>query len=184
LNPCEKNCSCERCKKCGIPSRVIKAVEACEIPPPQEPPPQPPPPTFANFFQSDDVVLNNNQPMPWNGMGETSGITLDPDSVTIRVSQAGSYNIDYYIIGGFASFLPNIIVAAIFVNGVEVNPNQTRFGAINNEADRFECVPISGGAIVPIPAGGTVQLRNVGGANFVTCGGARINASIKLIKIN
>lgn len=122
--------------------------------------------------------------MPWNGMGETSGITLDPDSVTIRVSQAGSYNIDYQINGGFASILPNIIVAAIFVNGVEVNPDQTRFGAVNNEDDRFECVPISGGAIVPIPAGGTVQLRNVSGAFFATCGGPAVDASIKLIKLN
>ena len=184
MNPCEKNCSCERCKKCGIPSRVIKAVEECEIPLPQEPPPQPPTPAFANFFRSGDILLNNNDAMPWNSKGETSGITLDPDNVTIRVSQAGMYNIDYYITGGFATFLPNIIVVAIFVNDVEVNPNHTRFGAINNENDRFECIPISGGAIVPVPEGGTVQLRNVGGARFSTCGGTTINSSIKLIKIN
>lgn len=183
MNPCDKYYSCERCKKCDIPSRVIKAVEACEIPLPQETPAQPSPPAFANFFRRGAVVLTNNQPMPWNGQGETSGITLDPDNVTIRVSQAGSYNIDYYISGGFESLLPNSIIAAIFVNGIEVNPNQTRFGAINNEADRFECVPISGGAIIPIPAGATVQLRNISGAFFATCGGSAVDASIKLIKL-
>ncbi|MFJ7951734.1 hypothetical protein ACIQZG_09430 [Lysinibacillus sp. NPDC096418] len=185
MNPCKKNCSCERCKKCGIPSRVIKAVEECEIPLPQEPPPQPPPPAFANFFLSGggDIFLDDNEAIPWNSKGETSGITLDPDNVTIRVSQAGMYNIDFIITGGFASFLPNIIVVAIFVNDIEVNPILTRFGAINNEGDRFECIPISGGAIVPIPAGGTVQLRNVGGARFTTCGGTTFSSSIKLIKI-
>ncbi|MGA3601617.1 BclA C-terminal domain-containing protein [Lysinibacillus agricola] len=189
MNPCKNNCSCERCKKCGIPSRVIKAIEACEIPPPQETPPPPPPPlpSYGNFFQTISLQLSNNQPISWNGMGETAGITLDPDTVTIRVTQAGVYYIDYLVNVQFTINVGITAQTAIFVNEVQVNPIQTRYGSTNATPDRNECSPYSGGTIVSIPAGGTVQLRNVGPA-FETCGGGEtgvfLAASINLFKIN
>jgi len=123
--------------------------------------------------------------MPWNGVGETAGITLDPDTVTIRVTQAGAYYINYHVNGNFspAGTGNTTISTAIFVDGVEVNPIQTRYGAFNNEVARNECEPISGGTIIFIPANGTVQLRNVG-ASFRTCdGGFFLASSINLIKL-
>lgn len=106
--------------------------------------------------------------------------------LTIRVTQEGAYYVDYHVNGNFSPFGTgnNTMATAIFVNGAEVNPIQTRYGAFNNEVDRNECEPISGGTIVFIPANGTVQLRNVG-ASFRTCdGGFFVAASINLIKIN
>ena len=36
--------------------------------------------------------------MPWNATGQTAGgVNLDSDGVTIHVTQAGSYYIDYYV---------------------------------------------------------------------------------------
>ncbi len=184
MNPCKKNCSYKRFKPCGVP--VIKAIDICNIPPAASPPPVELPSPYGNFFQTNFITLNTNQPMPWNGMGETAGITLDPDTVTIRVTQGGAYYIDYHVNGNFSPFgTGNVtIVTAIFVNGAEVNPIQTRYGAFNTEVDRDECEPISGGTIVFIPDNGTVQLRNVG-SSFRTCdGGILLAASINLIKIN
>lgn len=173
--PCNEGCSCERCKP-----GVMKATEMCTIPIAA------PPPTYANFFQTDFVTLATNQPMPWNRMGQAAGITLDPDTVTIRVTQAGVYYINYHVNGNYSDGGTGnmLIITAIFVNNAEVNPNQTRYGALNSETDRSECQPISGGTIIFIPADGTVQLRNVN-QSFRTCdGGAFVAASINLIKIN
>lgn len=124
--------------------------------------------------------------MPWSGIGQTAGITLNPDTVTIEVAQAGSYYIDYYVIVNFTPTAPprsDIALMAIFENGNEINPIQTRYGAVNDENDRNECVPFSGGTIVFIPAGGTVQLRNIG-QNFETCDFSLLAASINLIKVS
>ncbi|MDM5233853.1 hypothetical protein [Lysinibacillus pakistanensis] len=177
MNPCEKNCSCERCNKCGVPSRVIKGIESCEIG-------QLPTPAYGNFFQTGFIDLTNNQPMPWNGLGETAGISLDPDTVTIKVTQAGVYYVDYHVNVQFFPGLGTTAQTAIFINEVQVNPIQTRYGATNQETDRAECSPYSGGTIISIPASGRVQLRNVG-PTFRTCdGGVFLAASINLIKIN
>jgi len=178
LNPCEKNCSCERCKSCSVP--VIKATDICNIP-------TAPLHSYGNFFQTKFITLSNNQPMPWSNVGQTSGITLDPDTVTIRVTQEGVYYIDYHVSGNLSpGGVPGntIIATAIFVNGAEVNPIQTRYGAYDGETDKDECVPISGGTIIFIPANGTVQLRNIS-QSFRTCdGGVFLAASINLVKIN
>lgn len=122
--PCKEGCSCERCKP-----GVMRAVEMCTVPIAA------PPPTYANFFQTDFVTLATNQPMPWNRMGQTAGITLDPDTVTIRVTQASVYYIDYHVSGNFSSGGTGntTIATAIFVNDAEVNPIQTRYGADNIE---------------------------------------------------
>ncbi|QPQ31109.1 hypothetical protein [Lysinibacillus sp. JNUCC 51] len=180
MNPCEKNCSCEHCQKCGIPSRVIKGVESCEIR-------QLPTPAYGNFFQTNFITLDTNDPMPWNGMGETAGITLDPDTVTIRVTQGGPYYIDYNVLGNQSPIIvptTTDIILALFLNGTEVNPIQTRYGTEDLELDKAICVPISGGTIISIPSGGTIQLRNVG-PEFATCdNGTILSASINLIKLN
>lgn len=182
MNRCPKNCSCERCQS-SLP--VIKAIDICHITPNTQTPAVSPS-TYGNFFQTNFITLANNQAMPWNGMGETSGITLDPDTVTIRVSQGGAYYIDYHVNGNFSPFgTGNVtIITALFVNNAEVNPIQTRYGALNTEVDRYECVPITGGTIVFIPDNGTVQLRNIG-PDFRTCdGGIVLAASINLIKVS
>ena len=44
-------------------------------------------------------------------------------------------------------------------------------GSLNAEANRIEGTSISGGTIVFIPAGGWVQLRNVGATSFSTSDG-------------
>ncbi|MFJ7183891.1 BclA C-terminal domain-containing protein [Lysinibacillus xylanilyticus] len=178
MNPCKKNCSCNICKQHDIQvSEVFKGIDICKVR-------QEPTPSFGNFFQTAQVDLATNEPMPWNRQGETAGITLDPDTVTIRVTQAGSYNIDYYVNALFLEPLFITVTTALFVNGAEVNPIQTRFGAINLTLNSLEFTPISGSTIVSIPAGGTVQLRNVSPLNLVTAGNQMLAASITLIKLN
>ncbi|MFJ8513405.1 BclA C-terminal domain-containing protein [Lysinibacillus xylanilyticus] len=180
--PFKKICSCEHFKPCP---GVIKAIDICNIPPPTPPPlPTPPPPTYGNFFQTGFITLINNQPMPWNGKGETSGITLDPDTVTIRVTQAGVYYVDYQVNVAYFSNTGLTAQTAIFVNEVQVNPIQTRYGTSNTENERAECSSYSGGTIISIPTDGRVQLRNVN-QTFSTCDdGAFLAASINLIKLN
>lgn len=177
MTPCGKNCSCEHCKKCGIPSRIIKGVESFEIS-------QLPTPAYGNFFLAQFVTLNTNEPMPWNGIGRTAGgITLNPDTVTIEVAQAGDYYIDYYVLVELLPTTGSVAVMGIFVNGNEVNPIQTRYAVEDEETDRILCVPVSGGTIISIPAGGTVQLRNVL-TPLTTCDGPALAASINLIKVS
>ena len=175
MNPCEKNCSCEHCKPC-LPS-TIKAIDSCQVQ-------SVPSPAYGNFFRETSVTLNGNQPMPWNGIGRTAGITLNPDTVTIEVAQAGDYYIDYYALVEFDPLSAINALMGVFVNGNEVNPIQTRYGVQDLEVDRAMCVPVSGGTIVFIPAGGTVQLRNVQGSPFSTCDGPALAASINLIKVS
>ncbi len=179
-----KKCSCSHCKTCGFPASKIKAVDVCQTQPVLPPPPASTP-SYGNFFQTGFQTLTTNQPMPWNRIGRTAGITLNPDTVTIEVAQAGDYYIDYYALVAFTSFTDITALMGIFINGSEVNPIQTRYGALNAEDDRNECTPISGGTIVFIPAGGRVQLRNVETTPLSTCdGGIPLAASINLIKIN
>ena len=142
---------------------------------------------YGNFFQDDFVTnLATNDPMPWNRMARTAGVTLDPDTVTIRVAQAGDYYIDYHVnanLGPTGVPVSDTAIMAIFVGGSEVNPIQTRYGAFEIDTNVRKCVPISGGTIVFIPADGTVQLRNVG-PTFSTCDNNLLAASINLIKVS
>ncbi|OXS68541.1 hypothetical protein B1B04_20695 [Lysinibacillus sp. KCTC 33748] len=176
MNPCKKNCSCDRCKPCL--QSTIKAIDSCQV--------QPVPlPAYGNFFLAQFVTLNANQPMPWNGTGRTAGgITLNPDTVTIEVAQAGDYYIDYYVLVLFELGTSPDAILGVFVDGNEVNPIQTRYAADSSELDRELCIPISGGTIISIPAGGTVQLRNVNVLPLSTCDGPALAASINLIKLN
>lgn len=176
MDLCKKNCTCSDCKPCDFPSKIT-AIDSCQIQPV-------PSPAYGNFFRVGPVTLNANQPMPWNGIGRTAGITLNPDTVTIEVAQAGDYYIDYYAL---VELDPTTFVNAlmgVFVNGNEVNPIQTRYGVQDLEADRALCAPVSGGTIISIPAGGTVQLRNVQASPFSTCDGPALAASINLIKVS
>ncbi|MGE7947441.1 hypothetical protein [Lysinibacillus sp. NPDC093688] len=169
--------NCEPCSNVVPESEVLKAIDIGKIPPQATP-------SYGNFFHEGSVTLNANQPMPWNGIGRTAGITLNPDTVTIEVAQAGDYYIDYYAL---VELIPATAVDAlmgVFVNGSEVNPIQTRFGVQDFEADRSLCTPVSGGTIIFIPAGGTVQLRNVQLTPFTTCDGPALAASINLIKVS
>ncbi|MED3804696.1 hypothetical protein P4562_22640 [Lysinibacillus xylanilyticus] len=175
MNPCKKNCTCDRCKPC-LPSK-IKAIDPCQVQPV-------PSPAYGNFFRETSVTLNANQPMPWNGIGRTAGITLNPDTVTIEVAQAGDYYIDYYALVELDSTTNINALMGVFVNGNEVNPIQTRYGIQDLETDRNLCAPVSGGTIIFIPAGGTVQLRNVQLSSFRTCDGPALAASINLIKVS
>lgn len=61
---------------------------------------------------------------------------MNPDTVTIEVTQAGDYYIDYYVLVEFSPNTPVVAVMGIFVNRNEVNPIQTRYAASDTEADR------------------------------------------------
>ncbi|MGE8034131.1 hypothetical protein [Lysinibacillus sp. NPDC093692] len=108
---------------------------------------------------------------------------MNPDTVTIEVAQAGDYYIDYYVLVLLELGISNAAILGLFVDGNEVNPIQTRYAAESDEPDRDLCIPISGGTIISIPAGGTVQLRNLG-LPLSTCDGPALAASINLIKLN
>jgi len=123
--------------------------------------------------------------MPWNGTGRSDGgITLNPDTVTIEVAQAGDYYIDYYVLVSLDLATSADAILGVFVDGNEVNPIQTRYAASSSELDRALCIPVSGGTIISIPAGGTVQLRNAGFSPLTTCDGPALAASINLIKVS
>ncbi|WP_139376992.1 MULTISPECIES: hypothetical protein [unclassified Lysinibacillus] len=109
---------------------------------------------------------------------------MNPDTVTIEVAQAGDYYIDYYVLVLFELGTSPDAILGVFVDGNEVNPIQTRYAADSSELDRELCIPISGGTIISIPAGGTVQLRNVNVLPLSTCDGPALAASINLIKLN
>lgn len=143
-------------------------------------------PAFGNFYQTNFVTLVNNQPVPWNSIGQISGgINLDPDRVTIHVVQAGSYYIEYYVSVNYNPVDPGgDRDLGLFINEMEIPNNQTRFGITNNEADRNVCATVSGGSIVFIPANATVQLRNVLGTVINTCDNRKLAASINLIKLS
>ncbi|MEY9976331.1 hypothetical protein [Lysinibacillus sp. RC79] len=168
---------CEPCSDVVPVSEVFKAIDIGKIPPQATP-------AYGNFFRVNPVTLNANQPMRWNGTGRTAGITLNPDTVTIEVAQAGDYYIDYYALVELDSSTALDALMGVFVNGSEVNPIQTRYGVQDLEADRALCTPVSGGTIIFIPAGGTVQLRNVQVTPFSTCDGPALAASINLIKVS
>lgn len=165
--------NCEPCSNVVPESEVFKAIDIGKIPPQATP-------SYGNFFRKGFVTLNANQPMPWNGIGRTAGITLNPDTVTIEVANY----IDYNALVEFDPISPLNALMGVFVNGSEVNPVQTRFGVQDLEADRALCTPVSGGTIIFIPAGGTVQLRNVQLTPFHTCDGPALAASINLIKVS
>jgi hypothetical protein len=140
-------------------------------------------PSFGNFFTNDFQTLNQNDPMPWNGIGGTSGgLFLDANSVDIHVTQAGFYSVDY-IVSAFIDVPTPSVVLGIFINGVEVPNQQTRFGTSNFDPDRAECATIAGGSIISIPANSTVQLRSIFGT-FTTCDGPLLAASIKFVKVS
>ena len=178
-----------RCKKCGHRSYNCSCYKECKTCVQKvviEGAPSVFSPAFGNFYQTNFVTLVRNQPMPWNATGQTSGgVNLDSDGVTIHVTQAGSYYIDYYV---SVNYNPNTPGGdrdlGLFINGVEVPNNQTRFGVSDYEADRNVCATVSGGAIVFIPANATVQLRNVLDEVIDTCDGRKLAASINLIKLS
>ncbi|MFJ7982161.1 hypothetical protein ACIQ1D_18025 [Lysinibacillus xylanilyticus] len=180
MNLCKKNCTCNHCKLCGCPSK-IKAIDLCQV----QQIPAPPTPAYGNFYQERRATLQENEPMPWNGIRRTAGgITLNPDTVTIEVAQAGDYYIDYYVLVDFSLNTGFSAVMGVFVNGDEVNPIQTRFAFQDFEDDRNLCAPVAGGTIISIPAGGTVQLRNVQPSPITTCERPTLAASITLMKVS
>lgn len=179
----------ERCKKCGHRHSNCKCHEkfkTCEQKVIIEGISSVFSPAFGNFYQTNFVTLINNQPMPWNATGQINGgVNLNPDGVTIHVAQTGSYYIEYYVSVNYNPTDPGgDRDLGIFINGVEIPNNQTRFGVTNNEADRNVCATISGGSIVFIPANATVQLRNVLNEVIKTCDGRKLAASINLIKLS
>lgn len=146
-------------------------------------------PSYAAFWQTNFVTVNLNNAFPFNFTGPTTtDITLLPPS-TIKVAKAGVYHISYRVAVSVASNSnPNNFVdqrISLYVNGVQQPNSQTSFGIY--APDITSCVPISGDAIISIPANASLQLKNDGiytGSSAITTCDNGVNAvTFNIIKI-
>ncbi|MEG0501704.1 MAG: hypothetical protein RR915_06925 [Cellulosilyticaceae bacterium] len=172
-NPHADNCCC-KALKCIC--EILQEYKAKE-------------PSYATFWQTAFVTVNLNAAFPFNFTGPaTPDITLT-NPTTITVAKAGVYQISYRVSISVASNSnPNNYVdqrISLYVNSVQQPNSQTGFGIY--APDITSCVPISGDAIIFIPANATLQLKNdgiyTGSSSITTCDNGTNAVTFSIIKI-
>lgn len=127
MNPCEKNCSCERCKSCNVPlSGVIKAVDICNIQPVPVVPP-PPTPIVENFiFNIQEEQLETDfftLTLPPITLTGNQKVLLEVSSQVGAITTSGpSFYIEDIRLLLRRNTLPFNVGSSIFRQMVKVNP--------------------------------------------------------------
>jgi hypothetical protein len=145
--------------------------------------------SYGNFFQNQFVTIAHGDPIPFNKSGRRAGGVFLQNPTTIRVNRGGDYFISYVVTvtTRTSQTLPFAPAVAVFINGNIVSNAQTSSGIqIGDANDTNDCRQIHGEAIVFIPAGARVQLRNSsffeGTIEF--CDNGIQGAAINLIKVS
>ncbi|MGH1285127.1 hypothetical protein, partial [Bacillus toyonensis] len=130
-------------------------------------------PAYRNFWRflqiTEDISFNETISFTNNSTAQAGGITRVSDTITIPL--AGDYLISYIVTVELSnsSSGANAVSVGVFLGPpfVEVPNMQTRFGVSTATVDTaVDRVQLSGEAIITVPAGAQLQLRNTGSQTF------------------
>ncbi|MGL5328633.1 MAG: hypothetical protein ACRDD7_05145 [Peptostreptococcaceae bacterium] len=147
-------------------------------------------PSYGAFWQSEFITVDINQAFPFNFTGPTTTDISLLNPTTIKVNKAGVYQIYYRVAvdvtmnSNPANFVDQRI--SLYVNNVQQPDTQGSFGIL--APDIRSCVPISGQAIISIPANATLQLKNdgiyTGSSSISTCDNGVNAVTFNIVRID
>ncbi|MFP7176964.1 hypothetical protein [Priestia filamentosa] len=138
--------------------------------------------SYGYVFNTGAQTVNSNADVVFNTTGSLSGGVSFTAPSTINVATGGVYLVLYEVV---PSFGPGNTAAAYAVRVNGVNQSSATYGVI--QANSLSSTLV-GTAILTIPSGATLTIRNVGTTNDTlntTADGATIiNASFQLTRIS
>ncbi|MGG0369658.1 collagen-like protein, partial [Priestia endophytica] len=138
--------------------------------------------SYGYVFNTGAQTVNTNTDVVFNTTGSLSGGVSFTAPSTINVATGGVYMVLYEVV---PSFGPGNTAAAYAIRVNGVNQPSATYGMVN--ANSISPILI-GTAILTIPSGATLTIRNVGTTNdtlTTTADGATIiNASFQLTRIS
>jgi Collagen triple helix repeat (20 copies) len=147
-------------------------------------------PAYRNFWRVGEILSiadDGTLPFTNDSTAQAGGITRVGDTITIPI--AGDYFISYVVTVLFPNAQGlNVPSVSVFLGPpfTEVPNMQTRFALVSNTLDGNNCLQLSGEAIITIPAGSQLQLRNTSPSDtpFNLCDTAINSVSLNIIKLS